>query len=294
MRALRPLAVLALALVLSGCFQTKTLVRLNADGSGTVEETVLMSSSMAMAIMMGGMDLLSEEGDEEPEIPDGPYSMEALEARATSLNATFASVEPVDILFGGGYTAIYAFDDINTLQLTAGPDASLPDGLGSQLVTGAGESMEYDEEGNPIEASQEDESADLISFEYQDGRLKVRMPRPDAPEVADEETDDEDEKSGPNASEFQQMKTILKDMRFSLAVELPSPVRETNASNVDGQLMTLFDIDFGTLLNTPGAFEQIEALDLDGPPKFSASAMASFPTIPGFVFEHEQEVTVSF
>jgi hypothetical protein len=33
-------------LMLAGCFQTSTVVRVNPDGSGTVEETMLLSKKM--------------------------------------------------------------------------------------------------------------------------------------------------------------------------------------------------------------------------------------------------------
>ena len=43
MRAARLALIPALAFALAGCLQSHTVVKLNPDGSGTVEETVLMS-----------------------------------------------------------------------------------------------------------------------------------------------------------------------------------------------------------------------------------------------------------
>ena len=126
-----------------------------------------------------------------------------------------------------------------------------------------------------------------ISFAYQQGRLTIHMPRPDpaetGEEMAEEEVDDEmieveigDEVDGemdeedadgdPSQRDIQQMKLMLKDMRFSLQIELPGAITETNAAHASGQTLTLFDMDLGVVAETPGAFERIEALGLEGPP----------------------------
>ena len=292
MRFLRPLTLLALAAVLSGCFQTKTLIRLNADGSGTVEETVLMNSTMAMTVMMGGLNLFAEEEEEAAEMPDGPYTMEALQERAAEMGATLAGVEPLDVLFGAGYTATYAFADINDLRLSSDPSDGFPSDMGGEM--GMGE----DDEASGADVP--------ITFAYQQGRLSIHMPRPNSAETDEEmaeveigdevdaEMDEDDASGGPSQKDIQQMTLMLKDMRFSLQVELPGAITETNASHASGQTLTLFDMDLGVVAETPGAFDRLEALGLDGPPDLSAGAMAAFPQIPGFTFEPAEEVTVSF
>ena len=298
MRALRPLALLALAVVLSGCFQTKTLIRLNADGSGTVEETVLMNSTMAMTVMMGGMNLFAEEEeeDEAAEMPDGPYTMEALEARAAEMGATLAGVEPIDVLFGAGYTATYAFDDINALRLSSDPSDGLPSGVMSN-----GMGMGDDADGEDMDAAKEP-----VTFAFSEGRLTVKMPHPASGDDADDDAydpkkdpdDEPDEDFGmqdePGADDLRQMQMMLKDMRFSLAVELPGAVTQTNALHASGRTLTLYDMDFGVLAQSPGAFDQLQALDLDAGPDLSPDKMAALAGIPGFVFEPAEEVTVSF
>ena len=130
---MRFLAVAALAIVLSGCFQTKTLVKLNADGSGTVEETVLMNSTLAMTMMMGASGMMDGDAMAGSPMLEGPYDEAALAERAEAMGATLAGVEPIKILFGAGYTATYAFEDINGLRLSTDPEGLFPSDFGGGL-----------------------------------------------------------------------------------------------------------------------------------------------------------------
>ncbi|OZC04136.1 hypothetical protein [Rubricoccus marinus] len=308
MRTLRPLLLICFAVVLSGCFQTKALIRLNADGSGTVEETVLMNSMMSMSIGMGSGGFLEDSDDAPDMAEDGPYSMEQLQTRAAEMGTTLVGVEPIDILFGAGYTATYAFTDINSLR------------FGSNPLEGMGGMMS--EMGRAGDASGDEP----ITFAYSRGRLTVRMPEPafddeedlfgddeivDEPAEIDFDAPARDPKKNPaygeeyafeddlfsddssQEDEMRQMAAMFKDMKFSIAVELPSDVRETNASHASGRILTLFDMDFGLLAETPGVFDDLEALGMSGPPS-SMSAMEVFQNIPGFTYEPEREVTVSF
>ena len=45
-KILIPLVIVLVSLFLSGCIEIQTKVSVNKDGSGTVEETVLMSNEM--------------------------------------------------------------------------------------------------------------------------------------------------------------------------------------------------------------------------------------------------------
>lgn len=301
MRALRPLAVLVLAVLVSGCFQTRTLLKLNADGSGTVEETVLMNSTMAMAVMMGQEGLFNFEGDDEaPEAdpPEGPYSMEALEARAASMGAQFVRVEPIEILFGGGYTAVYAFDDINDLSLSSDPSDLMPSQFAGEMGMGSSQPVEFDENGEMIEPEMDEmeETATPVTFAYEGGRLTVRMPQPepDAPDGDPKKTPEADEtEEMPDDREMQQMSMMLRDMRFSFAIELPGEITETTATHTDGRLLTLYDMNFAEVFKSPEAFALMDELESAGP-DMASGAMARFGQIPGIVYEASEEVTVSF
>lgn len=287
MTALRTAFVLVLALALSGCFQTQLTLRLNADGSGTLEERVLMNSTMAMAVMMGGMGAMMGTDQEAPDMPDGPYSMEALEARAASLGATLQGVEPIEVLFGGGYAATYAFDDIADLRLDADPTASLPEEIGEDFG-----------------GDDDDEPAQRFAFAYDGQTFTVQIPRPENEEdeaatdgrdpKKDPMDDEEGGRGGPSERDFQQAAIVLRDMRFGLTVELPKDVAQTNASHLAGRTLTIYDLDFGAMLADPNAFESLDAINMDdGPPNLGGDA-AALAQIPGMTLEIGPTVTVTF
>ena len=358
MRFLRLAVALVFAGVLTGCFQTKTLIKLNADGSGTVEETVLMNSMFATTMMVSSGGFIDDGGVSAP-FPDGPYDEAALEARAEKMGATLAGVETVKILFGAGYTATYAFDDINEIALYADPDELMPSDLGNGLF-GGGFDEEWEEpeiyeiedyeyngvdpkktpeayaepmEGDVIEDIEldfeadtpppppapaadmeigdgeiidvpppngfEDDPAEPITFTYRDGRLTVRLPRPEPGDMGEPEMTAEEleELEGMTQSgEFRQMALFMGDMRFSLALEMPGEITETTATHVSGRTLTLYDMDLARAFEDEEsftAFARVMSM-AEGEPDFSTEAMARLAAVPGLVFETQEEVTATF
>ena len=317
-RALRPLLLLTLAAVLSGCFQTKSLIRLNADGSGTMEETVMLNAMMMMSFSgasLLGDGLMAGGGQGVEMADDGPYSLEQLRTRAAEMGATLQSVEGKDILFGSGYVAVFAFEDINAFTVTGNPFGDMMGEMDGMA----------DQESAPI------------TFAFSRGNLTVRMPEPANEsgiveaeiveaepypmtdyedvigdgEIIDEPAYDthspqHDPKKDPHLNaenedaygrlsedeEMRQMASLFKDMSFSLTIELPDDARETNASHVNGRLLTLFDMDFSLLAENPEAFDLMD--DFAGPPSVSMGRMSGLEDVPGFTFEMEREITVSF
>ena len=96
-----------------GCIESTTLVRLNTDGSGKVEDTLLMRTDV-IQMLMG----VSEEMGEEP----GEFKLAdraKLEARARKMGegVTLESVEDIVTENHQGYRALYTFQDINKIQV---------------------------------------------------------------------------------------------------------------------------------------------------------------------------------
>ena len=221
-RAARPLLALMLAAVLTGCFQTKAVVRLNADGSGTVEETVLMNSMMSMGFME---EILEEASDGSPYelADDGPYSLEALRERAERMGATLQGVEGSDVLFGSGYTATYAFDDVNDLRLSGNTFGE---------VMGA---MDGGTMGGMMNASGDEGP---ITFAFSRGQLTVRMPEPQQDdtfwgdgEIIEEPYDDDE---------------IIEDVFVD-----ERPVGEMEDVIGDGEIIDEIEIDFAAPVQPP-------------------------------------------
>ena len=93
------------------------------DGTGTIEQTMLVNSSaMGMMSMMGGGE---EQGRQAQAGPGQLFSKEKLAAEAAKLGegVTFVSSKPMTQGEMKGVKAIYAFTDFNKLKVsTALPD----------------------------------------------------------------------------------------------------------------------------------------------------------------------------
>ncbi len=117
MRVLRLLALFASTFGLTACLDATTLVKVKPDGSGTVEQTTLVNMA-ALKGMMGGAN-----GQ-----PNGPMMNKAdLERTAARMGegVRLVSSEPFKGQNGfEGVKAIFAFDDINKIQVSQGPSMS--------------------------------------------------------------------------------------------------------------------------------------------------------------------------
>ncbi len=115
MRRYGGILVLLTALALSGCMQAELLVKVNSDGSGTIETTIGMAKTQfAMMAEMGGES-------------DDPFDEATAEEGAAQYGegVTFVSYEKIDNEDMVGMRVVYAFEDINTVS--ASPMASQED-----------------------------------------------------------------------------------------------------------------------------------------------------------------------
>ena len=121
MRALRILGLLAAAASSGACFQMTTALKVNADGSGTIEHRMVYTAAglarLRQFASLGdgrGVDPLSEQQAREMTASIGP-------------GVTYVSSELITSPAGTGRATTYAFTDVSTLQISTQPAA--PGGL---------------------------------------------------------------------------------------------------------------------------------------------------------------------
>jgi len=270
--------VLFLILNLAGCFQVSTLVKVRPDGSGTLEETVLMRKELlgqmkAMGEQMGDKD--TKEKDKET---PGMLSEEALRKKANELGegVTYVSSKKVTTEKFEGYKAVYSFKDINKLKFNQNPSGSIP--------------------GSQSPAQEEDGKKESVVFKLTKGdmsRLIITMPENEPADKPGESKGKikKDMPDDPNSEALMaQMKELFEGMKMGLEVEVMGAIVQTNATHRDGSKVILMDIDLGKL------FEQKENLK-----KFSAQkpdtiedAKKLMKDIPGIKVELNKEVTIEF
>lgn len=265
---------LVLMFVMAGCFEVSTVVSVKPDGSGTVAERMLMSRAS-----FGQMQGLSD-GDKKGK-PGQPPDKAELEKKSREYGegVRFLKVRPVITKTHEGYEALYAFRDINLLQISRKPDT------GSSADSASAK-----------EARKKNKQ--YVRFNLQKGspaspaRLVIMMDQD--PEAV---SSGSSSPGAPPANPEQQqmmanvMKEFFRGMRVFMAVDIDGSILSSNAMHRQGKRITLMDVNFDMLLADPKKFASFSALGTEPP----ADAMQKImEKIPGIKIEVKKEVDVTF
>jgi hypothetical protein len=267
MKSLRLIFAAFLAMLgLTGCLQVEKIVKLNADGSGTIEETVVLTKSALAGLQQMAAGFGGDKGGKAPALPD--IADEAkLKAAAVKMGdgVTLVSSKKVDGEQGQGFTAIYAFTDINKLKLDQNPGDALPDSGKAKASVGKKEPITFHfTKGSPAE----------LTFAMPVPEFKPKKEQPE----------------GMEDMAMQMMKQMFKDMRISLALEVQGKITETNAEYRDGSRVTLMDMDFNKLLADPEKFKALAKAN----PQTLQEAKTLIKGLDGVKIETAPEVKIKF
>ncbi len=261
-------------LVFAGCFDTQTIVRVKPDGSGTVEERFLVSSTVVAQMKAFSQSMVADGGDAGAAEELSLHKPDELRAAAAEMGdgVSFVSSEPLETDEGEGYRAVYAFEDINTLRLNQNP--------GDEAQSAGGEQAETPEE--------------FITFAFEKGRtstLTIRRPAHTPDEEEEEAAAEEAAKDSAEARQaLEQVKQVFDGMRIAMFIEVDGKVVKTNAAHVDGNRITLMDMDFDELMQNP---EKLETFALSKP-KSVEEAKKILKGVNGIKVDMNEELVVSF
>ena len=278
------------SLCLSGCFQVERVVKLKADGSGTIEETMTMGSAMiaqmkAMQAGFGGALEGAVEGADKDAAKDKPKEKSAAkpfelldeaklkeEAKKMGEGVTFVSAKKITSKDREGYTATFAFTDINKVRLDMAPPDMSPKGGGDVSIKSSSTEQEP------------------LTFKFAKGKpatLEVAIPTPkkDAKEAAADPTQE-----AMQEAMMPMMQQMFKDMRLAAAIEVQGKIVSTNAQFKDASRVTLADIDFNKILSDPAKFKAMTKITDPN----SAEGKAFLKTVPGIKVETNSPVKISF
>lgn len=246
MGMLRVAATLAVAAVTTGCLSIDSNIKVKPDGTGTIEQTMLVNSSaMGMMSMMGG------EGGEKPKGPGAEemFSEEKLRAEAAKLGegVTYVSSTPASAGEMKGVKAIFAFTDFNKLKLTTSPPDVGGGEEGGMKATGTGSTLDM--------VLARTGASSLITLDmFGDKAQAAAEAKTDTPSAAENPFGDMPKEM------LGMMAPMFKDMRVAVSVEPVGQLVRTNATHVEGQKITVLDIAFGELFANPASFEKMEKL----------------------------------
>ncbi len=266
-RLLLALTSAVIALVLPGCLQNETTIHLNKDGSGTlVEQTTLGAQMLAMIDQMAAM---GGGGDNAKDPVAEMFSEEKGKARAAALGegVTFEKSEPITVGGNKGAKTTYKFADINKLTISPGDGIKDVSPMGAQAPQGP--------------------KPEPIRFAFADGTLTINMPKPDKADMEKSAVEaDEAQEENPQMEEM--MKQMLGDMKISLKLVADNGIAETNATNRDGNTITLMEMEMGKLMQNPETMKKLKVAGQGDP----EAAMKMLKGIDGVKMETQEKVTV--
>jgi len=250
---------LGLAILFSGCMDLEKVITLNADGSGTFVETGILTNEEVMRRER------SAGQSNQPNPEDAAFDWideNRLRERAADLGAgvTFVSASHVSTEKGKGWTATYAFPDINQLKLD------------QNLITLETSSPRPGDVSKGIPTP--------IQFKFHKGspaELIVNMTAP-APSRKDQAA-----LPPPAARRKDETAELIvrileaefRDARIAIMIDFPSDIIKTDARFHEGRRVTLMDLDFHKLRAERGWEKKVSEF-MDSP-YFNRKIFAGIP-----------------
>jgi len=258
----KALTLVVLVLPLTACFQSSTVVHVKADGSGTIEQRTLLTEAAVdqlrtFAILGGG-----NADSVDPTSEANARSM----AAAIGQGVSYVSSSPVDVGNAHGRDTIYAFSDITQLRISEQP--SLPGNL--KLPAAAGGATA------PI-------SFALTRTPAGNVVVHVLVPRP-----AIFPTGPNGDPQAPTLDQITMVKQLLAGARLTLAMDPEGRLVQTSSPFVDGNRVTLIDVDIDRAAADPDLAKKLQGA------KTQEDTKAAINSIPGLKITLDPEITIKF
>jgi hypothetical protein len=251
-------ALLFAAMTSSACFQMTTVLKVNGDGSGTIEHRMLYSkAALAQLRQFAALGGRGQSVD--------PASEQQARELVTSIGSgvTYVTSTPITSPIGQGREATYAFTDVSQLRISTQPAAPAGVSLRAQGLSTDAEtitlSITHEANGNAV--------------------LHINVPEPNFIEALG--------KPGVTG-QIAMIKSVLAGAHVLLAVEPAGPVVRTSSPYVEGQRVTLLEIDLDEALKDETLLPRLQAAaTLD-------AAKAVINGVPGIKINLDREITVEF
>lgn len=251
--------------VTTGCLQVDTKVFVNKDGSGIIEENVLIKNEVLEMMKQFVMAFDSTKAEE-----FNFFKEEELISKASQYGegVTFLSSEKLKSENFEGVRARYSFQDISKVNLSLVADDQLP------ALT---------EESTPKDESE------LLKFVLDktsaQTNLKIFLPSMKNEDIAEEEVDD-----STSNENFEKVKEIFADMKVSLRIIPSGNIKQTNADFVDDNQVTLIEMNLNSLINNPDLFKDLSGNKIKSLDEFRKAVK----DLEGFKIESKNEINISF
>ncbi|CAN5532005.1 hypothetical protein BH23BAC4_BH23BAC4_03320 [soil metagenome] len=253
MRFTRLFLLLALSVAVTACGNVSTVVSVDRDGSGTITDTVLFSTT--------ALDMMRSFTPDTVDVDPAMMSAEDAAQRAESLGAGVRLVSVEAIVGDGseGYRAVFAFSDIRTLEI----------GLTSAFGAEASQGVPQEE---PM----------TFDFEPASGMLSVHVPRS---EPAEETERRDPEEVRAELARMAPMIQAFGEIGVAVSLEFPGGIAETDAQFVSGTRVTLAELSLTQLLTNADRLAELQLQTVD-------NLIGYQDELPGVRFEPLERVTI--
>jgi len=259
------------SMFLTGCLQVNTTVNLNKDGSGTIEETVMMKDAVINMVKEFAASFDST-NSEEFEM----FNEDELINKAQNYGegVKYLSGEKVKIKGYEGFKAVYSFSDINKIKLNPSPEDKVP----------FGDALGEDEEVA---------NDDLLKFDFKKGdpsTLVINFPKPQIEDKSETEETTEFEDSTFSEEAEQKMIEMFDGMKMALYFNFKDNIDDTDASFVDGSQITLMEIDFSEIIKNKEVFKNFQSAKPETLEEFKEVV----GDLEGIKIEFKDQITIKF
>lgn len=213
MNRVRVVVLIGLGFAATGCINSASLIKVKPDGSGTIEQTMLVNMAAIKGLMAGmGGGQLKESG--------GVLNEAEFKRAGERMGVRPVSLTPLTEGGFEGGKAIYAFDDITKVRVDQDPQ------MGGRANPTAGST--------PIRfglARQGGSSVLTITVDEQ------------AADAATARAQDAPSLDSIDPAMLQMIKTMFDGFRVLIDVEVDGTIVKTNADYVTGSRITLLEVD---------------------------------------------------
>ena len=246
---------------LNSCLQVESTISLKKDGSGTITEELILGEQMVQMMQMAKAQAAQAGGEVKDPMAEMLDPKKAKErAKTMGEGVEFVSIKKIDENGKLGVRTIYKFSDINKLSY---------DSSGAMNMGDEGPKGKKDAKDKPM-------------FKFADGKLTIIQNIPKGKKGKNEAKEEEPEI---DEQSLAMMKGMMKDMKMTLKIKFESGIAKTNATYVDGDTVTLAEIDFGKLVSDPKKLKSVMSGDFE-------KNRAALKGVEGIKFEDKDVVEV--
>jgi hypothetical protein len=275
-RVLAAAAALVGALLSTACFESETVIRVKADGTGTIEQTNLANKEMLTTAAGMAKQAATQSNTDASAVPNldniGDLFDETKlreQASTLGLGVRYLSSTPVSKNGLTGVIASYAFDDVRLLSLS-----NRAVGAGSPLPN-----LRF-----TLDRAATPEGSSTLRIRLPERTRSAADPPVDTPAAPASKALD----LPPEA--LAMVRSMFKGARLAIAVEVDGAIVTTDGPKRDGSRVTIFAVDVEQLLSDPtklAALQGLKGVDF-------ATARKSLDGVPGVMLPATPTVTIEF